>query len=556
MWVTTDEKDPSYLRLAVLTRFNGDTWTPGDRDIPETQVARGRDARARRRRARHAPHRVEVPRPRQRRLRVDVAAHDAAGRATMSVIGDWRYDTSTMDFMSADDDVTTAGMTYDFTGRRRRPRPGADGQRRVGRRRRCARPTSRCRRASPATIRSLAAAVTGDEPTRFRKARALQQWFREDGGFEYGTDAARRRRPRAASTPSSTESGRVGYCEQFAASMAIMARILGIPARVAVGFLKPQAAGPNLVRVLRARPARLARAVLPGCRLGAVRTHARGPTSAPRRCPPTPAASSPPSQSTSPSPSATRTSSEVLPYARRDPGGRRRGRRRRVTSFPWVAVVLVALGLLLVAPLVLLPGFVRRQRRERRLLGGIEDLWLELRDHGRRPGPRLAARSIPARHRRLARPSGSARPRARRSARTAPRRSRDLDADGAAALDRLVEQIERARYSRSSTPGRLPRAGHARRAHDRGRPRPRRRAPGRAVGRAGGRRSLRPAPYVPAGEVVTRRPRTSASSPTTRADAAGRRGTPTARCTSTQVRGTPGKASPGRTAAQVRASAG
>ena len=33
---------------------------------------------------------------------------------------------------------------------------------------------------------------------------------------------------------------RVGYCEQFAASMAIMARILGIPSRVAVGFLEPE----------------------------------------------------------------------------------------------------------------------------------------------------------------------------------------------------------------------------------------------------------------------------------------------------------------------------
>ena len=41
------------------------------------------------------------------------------------------------------------------------------------------------------------------------------------------------------------ESGRVGYCEQFAASMAIMARIIGIPARVAVGFLEGDASGPN-----------------------------------------------------------------------------------------------------------------------------------------------------------------------------------------------------------------------------------------------------------------------------------------------------------------------
>ena len=35
---------------------------------------------------------------------------------------------------------------------------------------------------------------------------------------------------------------RVGYCEQFAASMAIMARVIGIPSRVAVGFLEPDKA--------------------------------------------------------------------------------------------------------------------------------------------------------------------------------------------------------------------------------------------------------------------------------------------------------------------------
>src|SRR5690606_28719934 len=41
--------------------------------------------------------------------------------------------------------------------------------------------------------------------------------------------------------------GRTGYCEQFSASMALMARSLGIPARVAVGFLSPERAGNDWV---------------------------------------------------------------------------------------------------------------------------------------------------------------------------------------------------------------------------------------------------------------------------------------------------------------------
>jgi hypothetical protein len=35
----------------------------------------------------------------------------------------------------------------------------------------------------------------------------------------------------------------VGYCEQFAAAMAVMGRTLGIPSRVAVGFLRPERVG-------------------------------------------------------------------------------------------------------------------------------------------------------------------------------------------------------------------------------------------------------------------------------------------------------------------------
>ena len=52
---------------------------------------------------------------------------------------------------------------------------------------------------------------------------------------------------------------------------------LGIPARVAVGFLRPAADRGGHLRVQHPRPARLARAVLRGRGLGALRADARGP---------------------------------------------------------------------------------------------------------------------------------------------------------------------------------------------------------------------------------------------------------------------------------------
>ena len=93
-------------------------------------------------------------------------------------------------------------------------------------------------------VHELAVTVTAEEPTRFEKAVALQQWFREKGGFTYddqvdlgnGTDDLVR-------FLTEGDGGRTGYCEQFAAAMAVMARDLGIPARVAVGFLVPEQVG-------------------------------------------------------------------------------------------------------------------------------------------------------------------------------------------------------------------------------------------------------------------------------------------------------------------------
>jgi transglutaminase-like putative cysteine protease len=60
---------------------------------------------------------------------------------------------------------------------------------------------------------------------------SLQDWFREN--FEYSTDVP------AGHGNDAIEHFlqiRKGYCEQFATTFAVMARTLGIPSRVAVGY--------------------------------------------------------------------------------------------------------------------------------------------------------------------------------------------------------------------------------------------------------------------------------------------------------------------------------
>ncbi len=83
----------------------------------------------------------------------------------------------------------------------------------------------------PQSITATAVSVTADQATTYDRMLALQNWFRSE--FRYSTDI-----PQGHST-SAIEAflrQRVGYCEQFAGTFAAMARTLGVPARVAVGY--------------------------------------------------------------------------------------------------------------------------------------------------------------------------------------------------------------------------------------------------------------------------------------------------------------------------------
>lgn len=501
VYVSTSGERPTYLRYSVLTRFNGDTWTPGDRDIPETQVARGEmpslegvDSSVSRA---ESEYRVRVS-PDFESTWLPTTAHVADIQAT----GDWRYDTSTMDFISADDDVTTAGKSYDFTSvsldldgaAMDRAVSGAADVRAI---------YLEVPPSVSSNVRTLAAAVTGDAPTRFRKARALQQWFREDGGFRYDVNAAEDAADGNLDSFLDADTGRVGYCEQFAASMAIMARVLRIPARVAVGFLEPRSAGPNTWEFsshdLHAWP----ELYFPGSGWVRFEPTPGGPDGRAETVPAYTRGELPTIEEPSVSPSATRTS-DALPERGQSPDADPTATAGdEGTSIPWLAIVLVLLVLLLAAAVLLLPGLVRRQRRERRLAGGVEEAWQELRDlaidlgHGWPGGrsPRAIGTWLAGRF-------GAPGAETERSDR--PRRGKGLAPEGAAALDRLVTELEETRYARSSTPG----DSHVRAADVAAVEEALVAGVAPRVARRARRwpRSLRPAPHRPATEVVTRAP--------------------------------------------------
>ena len=87
-------------------------------------------------------------------------------------------------------------------------------------------------------VRALAGEITADAQNPYEAAKALAAYLQRDDSFSYDT---------VAPVPGpdedlvdfflfDPESGRTGYCQYYASSFVMMARSLGIPARVAAGF--------------------------------------------------------------------------------------------------------------------------------------------------------------------------------------------------------------------------------------------------------------------------------------------------------------------------------
>jgi transglutaminase-like putative cysteine protease len=83
-------------------------------------------------------------------------------------------------------------------------------------------------------LRTLARQKTAGATTEIQQAIDLQNWLSTTGGFKYTTHAGSV--VNAAELTTFLSGTKKGYCQQFSVAMATLARLLGIPARVEVGF--------------------------------------------------------------------------------------------------------------------------------------------------------------------------------------------------------------------------------------------------------------------------------------------------------------------------------
>jgi len=150
--------------------------------------------------------------------------------------GTWQVDPGSLMVHSAD--ARLAGLHYTVTAQNLTPRP---------QQLRHARPPpaaiTEYERVPPAfdQLKALAERLTKGQASAYDKAVALQAWFHRPGNFTYSVKA--NSGTGASALARFLTKTKTGSCQQFAFGMAVLARLVGIPSRVVVGFTQGTFAG-------------------------------------------------------------------------------------------------------------------------------------------------------------------------------------------------------------------------------------------------------------------------------------------------------------------------
>ncbi|MGW5089515.1 transglutaminase family protein [Streptomyces coelicoflavus] len=226
-----------YLRIVSLDDFDGTTWKPSKRHI--TAVPDGT-----------FPTPVGLgPQIKRTEIRTLISAADGFAQdwlpmpyppSGVRVAGNWRYEPVGMTLVG-DHGQNTRGLTYEVRSLSLQPTAeqlaSAPQASAAFRREYTELPDS-----LPEVVARTAREVTAGASNPYEQAVKLQEYFAINGGFEYDTQV---------DIGSGSEAiarflkQKEGFCVHFSFAMAAMARTLGIPARVAVGFApgSPQADG-------------------------------------------------------------------------------------------------------------------------------------------------------------------------------------------------------------------------------------------------------------------------------------------------------------------------
>lgn len=231
------DPNPPPLRALVADSYDGDHWTP----TKATYLLRGTNGDLLQRDASNpkpsnaTQYRVSVT---SNTLRPPYVAGPSQVRSAEFDGTTWSYDAKTsqpstktlsgdysLDYLSSTSTARPSGQSVDSTRFR------SDLE------------------LDPASRPAIDALVQQAAPqgAAFNRAVALQEYLRSSGGFTYSLTLAPTRKNASGKSLdpiSNFLTTKQGYCMQFATAMTMAARSIGIPARLAVGFL-PGTPGPN-----------------------------------------------------------------------------------------------------------------------------------------------------------------------------------------------------------------------------------------------------------------------------------------------------------------------
>ncbi|WP_433468602.1 transglutaminase TgpA family protein [Spirillospora sp. CA-128828] len=229
---TDDPESPGYLRLYSLDRFDGDRWTYSP--LKSSSKDRLSDERTL-----PSPPGLTVAPVHEVTTRVHVRPEVQNmtflpvpyAPSQVSIKGDWRvHDQSLMIYSLRD---SAGGRSYTVKSLLAEPTAGQLAGAGASPAEIVSHYTAVPRNV-PQQVRNLAATVTAGSASALSQAVKLQRWFTLTGGFSYDLTAPAPQR--GSDLVDFLLHSKRGYCEQYAAAMALMARILGIPSRVAMGY--------------------------------------------------------------------------------------------------------------------------------------------------------------------------------------------------------------------------------------------------------------------------------------------------------------------------------
>jgi transglutaminase-like putative cysteine protease len=233
----TNAPSTPYLRSVTVDSFNGDNWAPEDRDATRrmgtARMDAGFESIATEVRVVTAVNTGQFTSP--------YLPAPYAPEAVNGLSGRWSWDPATLSIKGVDANTrdqqyvvlsVAPQLTPDLLAQATGPPQGVPEQ--------FIRPPENV----PDIVRTTAEAVTAGSTTAYAKAMAIQRYLRSvDFSYSLQSPVQGGYDGNGLSVLADFLTQKSGYCIHFASAMAVMARLEGIPSRIAVGYAPGRATG-------------------------------------------------------------------------------------------------------------------------------------------------------------------------------------------------------------------------------------------------------------------------------------------------------------------------